>query len=423
MKVLSDIDVSGKRVFVRADLDVPSEQLTLRCTQGHLFEPEPQSRRPELAERVTIDPSTSLRAGSSKLAESIRLKSLKPTVDYLLQHEASRIIIAGHIGRPSFTKVTEGKPPLYSEELSTKQLLEPLEKILERRIDFLSNFVILNDSEGSKKRDSSSSTQNDNQLVLLENLRFWPGEVENDQEFAKKLASMADIYINEAFGNCHRNHASMAALPQLFTDVEDLLESERPRSRRPEGFHPRRAVGLHLEKEVEVLGLLLDSPQRPFIAIVGGAKIETKVPAIENLARIADWVLVGGAIAREFQISNFKFQISNVVVATSEVNDKDIDQESIGKFKQIISTAKSVVWNGPMGIFEEGFEKGTMAIAKAIVDSGAYSIVGGGETTEFLSSKELISPPAGGFSFVSVGGGAMLEFLAGKKLPGLKALQ
>ena len=415
MKVLSDIDVSGKRVFVRADLDVPSEQLTLRCTQGHLFEPEPQSRRPELAERVTIDPSTSLRAGSSQLAESIRLKSLKPTVDYLLQHEASRIIIAGHIGRPK-------KP---DPTLSTKLLIEPLEKILGQKITFESQPVsqLTGDTPGVSMAATLHTPGVSKEITLLENLRFWPGEVENDQEFAKKLASMADIYINEAFGNCHRNHASMVALPQLFTDVEDLLESERPRSRRPEGFHPRRAVGLHLEKEVEVLGLLLDSPQRPFIAIVGGAKIETKVPAIENLARIADWVLVGGAIAREFQISNFKFQISNVVVATSEVNDKDIDQESIGKFKQIISTAKSVVWNGPMGIFEEGFEKGTMAIAKAIVDSGAYSIVGGGETTEFLSSKELISPPAGGFSFVSVGGGAMLEFLAGKKLPGLKALQ
>ena len=370
MKLLSDIDVSGKRVFVRADLDVSLKDKGLRI-KDELF---------------------------------VRLQSLKPTVDWLLKHGARQVIIAGHIGRPK-------KPDL---ALSTKLLVEPLEKILGQKITFESQSVsqLIGDTPGVSMAATLHTPGVSKEITLLENLRFWPGEVENDQGFAKKLASMADIYINEAFGVCHRENASVVALPLLFADVED-----------PEGFHPRRAAGLHLEEEVSQLNKVIKNPERPFVAIIGGAKIETKVPVIENLAKIADFVLVGGAIAREFQISNFKFQISNVVVATSEANDKDIDQESIGKFKQIISTAKSVVWNGPMGVFEEGFEKGTMAIARAILDSGAYSIVGGGETTEFLSSKELISLPAGGFSFVSVGGGAMLEFLAGKKLPGLKALQ
>jgi len=247
------------------------------------------------------------------------------------------------------------------------------------------------------------------EIILLENLRFWPGETTSDPEFARRLASMADVYVNEAFGVCHRKNASVVALPSLFTDVED-----------PEGFHPRRAAGLHLEEEVNQLTKLIKNPERPFVAIIGGAKIETKVPVIENLAKMADLVLVGGLIAQEIQKLKFKNQKYNskIKIAQADKDCEDINNESIDKFKQIIATAKTIVWNGPMGVFEEGFEAGTMAIAKAIVESGAYSIVGGGETTEFLSSKELISK----FSFVSVGGGAMLEFLAGKRLPGIEAL-
>jgi phosphoglycerate kinase len=232
---------------------------------------------------------------------------------------------------------------------------------------------------------------------LLENLHFWSEELEPNLDFAKKLATMADVYINEAFGSCHRNEASMVLLPSLLP----------------------HAAGIHLEKEVSELSKLLKDPKRPFVAIVGGAKIETKLPVIENLAKVADSVLVGGKIAKEFQISNFKFPISNVIVATSAAGDKDIDQKSIDKFGEVIATAKTIVWNGPMGVFEEGFDKGTKAVAQAIIESGVYSVVGGGETTEFLASEDLLSK----FSFVSSGGGAMLEFLAGKELPGIKALE
>lgn len=358
MKTLSDIDVSGKRVFLRADLDVP-----LKSTN---------------VEQVT------------------RLTNLRPTVDWLFDHGASKIIIAGHIDRPQ-------KP---DPAFSTEQIKERLEAILSRSVIFTDNFdrEILED------------------LVLLENLRFWPGEMANDLEFAKELASLADIYINEAFGNSHRNHASMVALPALFPDVEDLIESEdSSESERPEGPRPRRAAGLHLEEEVKALSGLLEAPKRPFLAIVGGAKIETKEPLIEHLAKIADYVLVAGELVKEIANNN-QFSTSDklkIVVAALTSDGRDISQESISKFKTIISGAKTIAWNGPMGVFEEGFGAGTLAIAEAILASGAYTVVGGGETTQFLAAKNLLSH----FSFVSSGGGAMLAFLAGKTLPGLAALE
>src|SRR3990170_1546964 len=218
MKLLSDIDVSQKRVFVRADLDVPIKEFTVK---------------------------------SSQYSGATRLTNLKNTIDYLYKQGASKIIIAGHIDRPQ-------KP---DPELSTKQLRFILEQILLRSVYFAQNL----------------EKQVEGYLVLLENLRFFQGESTNDTAFAVKLLSMADVYVNEAFGNCHRNHASMVALPRLLP----------------------HAAGLHLEKEIEVLEALLKNPKQPFVAIVGGAKIETKVPVIENLAKIADFVLVGGLIAKQ----------------------------------------------------------------------------------------------------------------------------
>ena len=367
---------------MRADLDIPISNFK--------FPHPPSNCRRQVGQAI-----------SNLGTEATRLTNLKPTVDYLLEHGVSRIIIAGHIDRP------KGSDP----ELSTKKLLQVLEKILGQKIVFSSQFTV--DPSTSLRAGSSQLTE---KIVLLENLRFWPGEEASDLEFAKKLAGMAQVYVNEAFGNSHRNHASMVLLPSLLP----------------------HAAGLHLEKEVEVLSSLLKNPERPFVAIVGGAKIETKVPVIENLAKIADFVLVGGAIAKEFpnspasprlrRASNFQIPNSNVIVATSEAEDKDIDQKSIDKFREVIATAKTVVWNGPMGVFEEGFDKGTKTVAQAIIQSGAYSVVGGGETTEFLAQNNLLSPPnpptgGGGFSFVSSGGGVMLEFLAGHQLPGIKALE
>ena len=336
MKALLDVNVSLKRVFLRADLDVPVEKTQV-------------------------------------LESATRLHNLRDTVGYLLEHSVNQIIIAGHIDRPE-------KP---DPALSTKQLLGPLKKILGQDIAFKDNFE--SNAEGK--------------VVLFENLRFWSGETACEEDFAKKLSGMADVYVNEAFGNCHRNHASMIGVPKLLP----------------------HAAGVHLEKEVEVLTHLLKNPQRPFVAIVGGAKVETKIPVIENSAKVADWVLIGGAIAKELKIENGKLKIdeSKIIVANSEVSGNDIDSKSIDKFKEVISTAKTIVWNGPMGVFEEGFEKGTLAVVEAISQTDAYKVVGGGETTQFLEDKNLNNK----FSFISAGGGAMLEFLAGKELLALKELE
>lgn len=376
MRLLKDLDVSGKRVFVRADLDV----------------------------RETLN--------GKGLTTNARLLSLKPTVDWLLENGAKQIVIAGHIGRPNQLTVNSSQlidvasmPPNYISTLSTERLVPALENILGRELLFSSQLTAFDKSSGpwvdsSRSEITDDSEQiTDNRIILLENLRFWPGEEVNDLEFAKELAGLADVYVNDAFAVCHREHASVVALAGLLP----------------------HAAGLHLEEEVNQLTNLINNPQRPMVAIVGGAKLETKIPVIDNLSKEADWVLVGGAIANELQMSNIKYPRSNdkVVIATMTEDTKDIDKESIEKFKAIISGAKTVVWNGPVGLFEEGFSAGTKAVAEAIVASGAFSVVGGGETTEFLASVNLL----GGFSFVSAGGGAMLEFLAGKELPALKVLE
>ncbi len=340
MKLLSDLDVSGKRVFLRADLDVPVE---------------PEAVHNKLETEIAT-----------------RLTNLKSTFNYLIEKGAFQIIIAGHMGRP------EG----FDLSLSTKQLIEPLGHILNSEITFSKNFE---NKTGAK-------------VVLLENLRFWEGEIKNDMEFAKKLASIVDVYVNDAFGNCHREHASMVALPSLLP----------------------HAAGLHLEKEVSELSKILHSAEKPLISVVGGAKIETKIPVIENLVKISDLVLVGGELPVEIKKSNIKLENENKVLVAGLTSDlKDIDEESTNRFVEVIKGAKTVVWNGPMGLFEEGFTKGTLGLAKAIIDSGAYSVVGGGDSTQFLEKVGLLSK----FSFVSAGGGAMLEFLSGKVLPGIKALE
>ena len=355
MKILSGLDVFGKKVFVRADLDVPLREA--QVVDG---------------ERLTT---------SAEVETSTRLVNLKPTVDWLLEHGASQIIIAGHIDRPK-------KP---DPALSTKQLIEPLQKILGRKINFVPQ-VSTQSTPGVEQLDTSGFGE----VLLFENLRFWPGEEANDLGFARQLASMADVYVNDALSVSHREHASVVALPSLLP----------------------HAVGLHLQKEFNVLSELLKNPKRPFVAVVGGAKIETKLPVIENLAKFADFVLVGGELPLEIDKRGTRFD-SKVIVAGLNPQSKDITEESIDQFRKLITIASTVAWNGPMGVFEEGYENGSLAIAQTIIDSGAYSVVGGGETTEFLASKNLLSR----FSFVSSGGGAMLEFLAGKSLPGLEALE
>lgn len=349
MRLLKELPLIEKKILVRCDLDVDVKAV-------------------------------------SKPSQQVRLKNIKETVDYLLSRGASQIILAGHIGRPSpenaSVESTSGKPPYYNPTETTQLLAKPLSEILGQDVAFSSDFGHLGEDK----------------IILFENLRFWPGETKKDQVFANKLAFMAQVYINDSFANCHRDHASMVLLPALLPS----------------------AAGIHLQKEVEQLTKLITSPQRPFVAVVGGAKAETKIPVITNLAKIADSVLVGGALVKEIQNDGSAIKsFNNVTVGSLTPDGEDLDDATITQFVSALSTAQTVIWNGPMGHFETGFEKGTSAVAQAIIQSGAYSVVGGGETTAFLESKSLLPK----FSFVSSGGGAMLALLAGEKMPGLEALE
>jgi len=335
---LKELDVSSKRVFLRADIDLVVK--------------------------------------NGRVAETERIELLLPTIRYLISLN-SLTLIAGHIGRPQETG---------HFGLSTKSLATIFYSLLNLEVV---HFSRLEDVELLP-----------NTLGLLENLRFWPEEEKNDQNFSRKLALLADVYVNEAFAASHRAHASTVGVPGLLP----------------------HAAGFRLEKEVEVLAQVLKNPKRPFVVIIGGAKIETKLPVIENLAKIADFVLVGGALTRELakRVHSSQFTVDRVLPATPAQDGMDIDAASIKKFKEIIKQAKTLIWNGPMGIFEEEkSEKGTKEIAQAVANSSAFKIVGGGETIFALKKFGVFNK----MDWVSSGGGAMLEFLSGKTLPGIEALR
>ena len=303
-----------------------------------------------------------------KISDDTRVRDSLPTLKYLLS-KGAKLFLISKLGRP------KGKDPTLSLEI----IISTLSDYLGKKISF----------------QKSLNEKNSNAVVLLENLRFWSEEEEEDENFGKKLATFGDLYVNECFAASHRTDASFSQLPK---------------------FLPSYA-GIRLLKEIKELEIVLESPARPLIAIIGGAKLETKLPAIFNLAKTADKVLVGGKLMFEVERRALP---ENVVVAHDDVQTKDIGEESIELFAEVISKAKMIVWNGPMGIFEDSrYMKGTKEIAKAVIYSGAYSVVGGGDTISALNKLDLISK----IKFVSTGGGAMLEFLAGKTLPGLKALE
>ena len=381
LPVLEKAKVFGKTVFLRADLDVPIQsQISNRKTQSH---------NSNLKSQIVIEDDTRLKAGL-------------PTIEYLLKHGA-KVIIGGHLGRP---KVLNHESRIMNQEFS----LLPVVKWFAKRFNHDSQFII----HDSKVGDFEGWELSDN-LFLLENLRFYKGEenptTASGLEFAKKLASLADIYVNDAFAVCHRTHASIVSVPKYLPHF----------------------AGFHLQEEVKVLSSVLDNPKRPLVVIIGGAKIETKLPLVEKMRDFADYVLVGGKIAKEIvPFLNSQQQKDNSKGATLLVADLnqdgfDITPKSIDDFLQIVSFAKTVVWNGPVGMTKSNIknqiskidtEKGTRELAKGIVRSEAYTVVGGGDTLGFLRKVGLINQ----FSFVSTGGGAMLEFLSGKKLPGLIAI-
>jgi phosphoglycerate kinase len=325
--------------------------------------------------RLDFDVPTS----HDEIEDASRLISSLETIKFLL-HEGAVIILAGHMGRP------DGVDKKYSQKIIAQ---------------WFANRFTDGHCEDTKVGEFDGWKLSDN-LFVLENVRFDRGEEENNEEYSKKLAETSEIYVNEAFAVSHRAHASTYGVAKLIP-----------------GF-----AGFHLMKEVKVLSRLLNAPKRPLTMIIGGAKIETKLPLISNMHEFADYVLVGGELAEQTKVlvkeqhKKINGQKAMLIVADVTSDKFDITSNSIENFAQIISESATIVWNGPMGFIEEGHINGTIEIAKAINKSKAYKVIGGGDTIGFLQSKHLIDE----FDFASVGGGAMLEFLAGKKLPGLEAL-
>ncbi|OGZ71717.1 MAG: hypothetical protein A2904_02050 [Candidatus Staskawiczbacteria bacterium RIFCSPLOWO2_01_FULL_33_9] len=343
-KSIRDFDVEGKRVLVRCDFDVP------------------------IANGIILD--------------DFRIKESLSTITYLLDNKA-KVILMGHMARPNGSVV---------ESLRLTPIQKKLEEYLGVQVKKASDCI-------GEEVENLVNAMEVGQVLLLENLRFHKEEMSNSPEFAQALAKLGDLYVNNAFANSHRNHASM-------TTICKYLPS---------------AAGLTLQKEIEMLEKIMQNPVRPLVAIIGGAKIETKVKFIEEFSEIADFVIVGGLIEKEILEKNIKFTFREKIIApASNLDALDIDDVTIKQFREKILVAKTIFWNGPFGKFEdEEHKKGSLAIARAIVESGAFSVAGGDETVEFLEREKLVSQ----FSYVCTGGGSMLAYLAGDILPGLKALE
>lgn len=393
-KTIKDIDVKGKKVLVRVDFNVPLSK-----------------------------------ENKGEIADDARIKAAIPTIDYLLENGAC-VILMSHLGRPKGEN---------NADFSLKPVANWLENHYGEKFHFLASDLVVDD----KVKDEVKSL-NPGDLALLENTRFVNGETKNDESFAKELASLADIYVNDAFGTSHRAHSSNVG-------VASLLPS---------------AVGLLIEKEIDIMGKALEDPEHPFVAILGGAKVSDKIGVIDNLISKVDTILIGGGMAYTFlkaqgkeigkslleedkmdlsldlikkaKANNVEILlpidavIADEIKAGAETQIVDIDNIPVDKealdigpktaemFAEKIKNAKTVVWNGPMGVFEiKEFSNGTNEVAKALADSSAITIVGGGDSAlaiEMAGLKDKIT-------HVSTGGGASLEFLEGKTLPGIAAIE
>jgi phosphoglycerate kinase len=381
---IRDLDLKNKRVFIRVDFNVP------------------------------------LAPGGQEISSDKRIKASLPTIQYALDHGAG-LILASHLGRP------KGK---VNPEMSLKPVAERLAKLLGRPVKMAPDCI-------GPEVEAMKPAPGD--VLLLENLRFHPEEEKNDAGFSRKLAALCDVYVNDAFGSAHRAHASTVGMI---------------------AFVPKAAAGLLMEKELQYLTMATTNPARPSIAILGGAKVSDKIEVISNLAKIVDRLLIGGAMAYTFLkaqgqptgkslveedkldlarnllksvgakmmlpvdhvvVAELKEGAPNAVVETVPADKMgvDIGPKTVDAFSKVIAGAKTIIWNGPMGVFEKPpFDKGTVAVAKAVAQSGATSIVGGGDSEKAVKSAGV----ADKISHVSTGGGASLEFLAGIKLPGVEAL-
>lgn len=343
IKKIQDADLNGKKVLVRVDFNVAIE--------------------------------------NGKIKEKFKINVAKETVDYLLKKNC-KIALISHLGRP------EGKP---NSEFSLEQIEDVASKSLEIKINFIDDCV----GDKVKKALEKISAE---EILLLENVRFYPGDEENSLEFSQKLANSFDIFINDAFSASHRNHASV-------TGVAKILPS---------------FAGFQLQKEILEMEKIKKDFARPAVAIIGGAKIETKLPVIKFFEKNYDYVLVGGKIANEALDQKINFSDKVIFPIDFVDNRLDIGPETVKKFVEIIQKAQTIVWNGPLGKFEEEkYSHGTTDVFQAILKAEAYEIAGGGETLEILEKNQAFDK----FDFVSTGGGAMLEYLSGGKMPGIEALR
>lgn len=318
----------------------------------------------------------------AEVAEHFRFDIVKRTIDYIAGFPGVKIALLTHFGRPKGRDL----------EFSVSQIISTVERALGRKIVFVPDCV-------GEIVVEALSTLSGNEIILLENVRFYPEEEKNDVVFAQKLATPFSMFVNEAFSVCHREHASVVALPKILPSC----------------------AGFRLIEETETLDQIKASPNHPAIAVIGGAKIETKLPLIRAFEKNFDVILVGGKIANE--AIDQKIIFSEKVLLPQDFDSSlrlDIGPNTIAFYIQMIKLAKTIVWNGPMGKFEEKpYNIGTDAILQAILESSAYVVIGGGESLAVLEKANVMNR----IGFVSSGGGAMLEYLGGKILPGLEALE
>jgi len=376
---------------------------------------------------------------NNEITDDTRIIKALPTILHVL-HEGGSVILLSHLGRP--LKKLNSVGSINKEKFSLKHLRSRLSDLLEREVKFA------DDTVGPNAFDLANSLKS-GEVLLLENTRFFKEESAGDIEFAAKLAKLADCYINDAFGTAHRAHASTTTVARFF-EPED------------------RCFGYLIEKEIKYADRVLHSPERPFTAILGGAKVSDKIQLIDRLIEIANHILIGGGMSYTF-IKAMGGKIGNSLVedeqldlalellakakemnvdliipedtiagdafsenAESQIFDSyriedgwmglDIGEKAIGKYRQLIMSSRTILWNGPLGVFEfPKFANGTMAVAKAVADAtskGAFSLIGGGDSVSAINKSGLSDR----VSFISTGGGAMLEYLEGKPLPGIKAI-
>ncbi len=389
-KTVKDIDVKGKKAIVRVDFNVPMKD--------------------------------------GAITDDVRMTAALPTINYLLDNGAA-VILMSHLGRP------KGQP---KAEFSLGPVAEHLKELVDCPVIFAASDSVI---DGNVKKQAEELEPG--QIMVLENLRFRPEEEKNDPGFAKELASLADIYVNDAFGTAHRAHASTAGVADYLPAVSGFL----------------------IEKELKFLGEAVDAPRRPFVAILGGSKVSDKIAVIENLLEKADTVIIGGGmaytflkaegrsignslceedrldLARELEKKAAEKGVRFMLPVDSKLGDRfaedcatafadsdsmpegwmglDIGPKTIALYTKAVADAGTVLWNGPMGVFEfKAFEDGTRAVAEALAASGAVTVVGGGDSAAAIKKFGLEES----ISHVSTGGGASLEYLEGKVLPGVAAL-